>query len=75
MELFFKPFAHPAQCSAAQGIKHSANHDGKRNNQCQHQERIAAAARQHAIIDLKQIDGWREKKEIIAAAIRENESE
>ena len=75
MEFCFKPLAHPTQCSAAQCIKHSANHDGKRNDECQHQERIAAAARQHAIIDLKQIDGRREKKEIVAAAIRENESE
>jgi hypothetical protein len=72
MELFFKPLAHPAQCSAAQCVKHATNHDGKRNDQRQHQERIAAATRQDAIIDLKQIDGRREKKEIIAAAIREN---
>ena len=70
MELFFKPLAHPAQCSAAQCVKHAANHDGKCNDERQHQERIAAAARQHAIIDLKQIDGRREKKEIVAAAIR-----
>ena len=43
MELFFKPLAHPAQCSAAQCVKHATNHDGKRNDQRQHPERIAAA--------------------------------
>ena len=75
MKFFFKPLAHPAQCGAAQCIEHAANHDGKRNDERQHQERSAAAARQHAIVDLKQIDGRREKKQIVAAAIRENESE
>ena len=75
MEFFLEPLANPAQCSAAQCIKHSANHDGERNDERQHRERIAAAARQDAIIDLKQIDGRSQKKEIIAAAIRENESE
>ena len=75
MEFFFKPLAHSAQCGAAQCIEHAADHDGKRNDERQHQQRIAAAARQHAIIDLKQIDGRREKKEIVAAAIRENQSE
>jgi len=75
MEFFLEPLANPAQCSAAQCIKHSANHNGERNNERQHQERIAAAARQDAIIDLKQIDGRSEKKEIIAAAVCENEAE
>ena len=75
MKFCFKPLAHPAQCGAAQCIKHSADHDGKRDDERQHQERVAAAARQHAIVDLKQIDGRREKKDIVAAAIRENESE
>jgi hypothetical protein len=65
----------PAQCCAAQCIKHSANHDGERNDERQHQERIAAAARQDAIIDLKQINGRSEKKEIVAAAVRENQAE
>ena len=75
MEFLFEPLAHPAQCSAAQCIEHAADHDGKRDDERQHQERIAAAARQHAIVDLKQIDRRREKKEVVAAAIRENESE
>src|ERR1700694_2516476 len=75
MDSFSEPLANPAQCSAAQCIKHSANHDGKRNDERQHQERIAAPARQDAIIDLEQIDGRSEEKEIVAAAIRENDSE
>ncbi len=75
MEFFLEPLANPAQCSAAQCIKHSANHNGERNDERQHQERIAAAARQDAIIDLKQIDRRSEKKEIITAAICENEAE
>jgi len=64
-----------ANCGAPQRVKHSANHDGKRNDERQHQERIGAAARQDAIIDLKQIDGRSEEKKIVTAAIRENESE
>ncbi len=75
MESIFKPLAHPGHCSAAQRVKHSANHDGERNDEGQHQERIGAAARQDAIVDLKQIDGGSEKKEIVTAAICENESD
>ena len=71
MKSIFKPLAHPGHCSAAQRVKHSANHDGERNDEGQHQERIGAAARQDAIVDLKQIDGGSEKKEIVTAAICE----
>src|SRR6267143_7272549 len=71
----FKPRADPAHCGAPQRVKHSANHDRKGNDERQHQERIGAAARQDAIIDLKQIDGRSEKKEIVTAAIGENEPE
>ena len=75
MQFLFEPLAHPAQRGAAQRIEHAADHDGERDDDGQHQQRVAAAARQHAIVDLEQINGGREKQEIVAAAIDENECE
>jgi hypothetical protein len=43
-ELILEPGTDPAQGSAAQCIEHSTYDHGKRDDQCQHQERIAAAA-------------------------------
>ncbi len=75
MQFLFEPLAHPAQRGAAQRIEHAADHDGERDDDGQHQQRVAAAARQHAIVDLQQIDRRREQQEIVAAAIGKNEAE
>lgn len=71
----FKPNADSAQGRPAQCVQQAADHDGGRDDQRQHQERVGAAARQDAIIDLKQVDRRRQQQEIVAAAVREYERE
>jgi hypothetical protein len=72
--MIFKPGAKPAQYGATQCVKHSPDHDGKHHNQGEHQERVGASARQHAIVNLKQVDGGSEQEQIVAAAVCKHES-
>jgi len=74
-EAIVKPGADPAERGAAQSVEYAADHHGKRNDQRQHHKRIGAAARQHAIVDLQQIDRWRQKQQVVAAAISKDEHE
>ena len=71
----FEPGTEPAQYCATQCVEHSPDHDRDRNDHGEHQKRVAAPARQDAIIDLKQIDGRSKEQQIIAATIGEHDSE
>ncbi len=70
----FEPGTEPAQYGAAQRIEHASDDDSDRNDQREHQQRGATAARQDAIIDLKQVDGRSKEQQIVAAAIGEHDA-
>ncbi|MCY1309272.1 hypothetical protein D9M70_593510 [compost metagenome] len=70
-----EPAADPRQRGAPHDIQNRADQHRCRDDERQHEQRVGAAARQDAIVNLQQVNGGSQQEQVIGAAIEKDQQE